>query len=86
MNTLDEFCDKKCLPDNFRKAFITYCKSLYGSKFNMKDNGETIKNFIAHMTDEQLNAAWMDFIMDFKATVPTEMTSVTSHITHTPPQ
>lgn len=86
MNALENFCDKKSLPDNFRKAFITYCKSLYGSKFDMKDNGDTIRKFTANMTDEQLNAAWIDFILDFKATVPTEMISEASHTTHKPPQ
>lgn len=73
INALNDFCDKKSLPDNFRKAFIAYCKSLYGSKYAMRDEGETIKLFLSRMTEDQLNKAWSDFINDFKNTIPREL-------------
>lgn len=75
MNALNNFCDKKSLSDNLRKAFITYCQSLYGSRYSIRDSGETIKMFLSRMTEAQLNDAWMNFIMDIKSVTPQEMTS-----------
>ncbi len=68
---LDEFLDSRRIADPLRSAFIAYCKSLYGSRYMFKSEGETVKLFLTRMTDEQVLQAWNDFIRDVRSTIPT---------------
>lgn len=65
MNAIEEFCDKRKITKAVEAAFVTYCRSTYAQKFQMKD-GETIKSVVEKMTSEQVSDAWMSFVSEFR--------------------
>src|SRR5512138_2591192 len=57
-SNLTEFCDERNLSDALRQAFLTYCKSMFASRYLMSPNGDTINKFVAEMSREQVLDAW----------------------------
>lgn len=72
-NPVQEFCDEKGLSDNLTQAFLSYCKSMYASRYLMKANGDTITKFVSEMSQSQVMDAWTNFISDLKNIMPTEI-------------
>lgn len=74
-SNLTEFCDERNLSDALRQAFLTYCKSMFASRYLMSPNGDTINKFVAEMTQEQVLDAWNQFIHDLKSIMPETIVS-----------
>lgn len=72
-NPVQDFCYEKGLSDNLTQAFLSYCKSMYASRYMMKANGDTISKFVSEMTGEQVLDAWNNFISDMKNIMPTTL-------------
>lgn len=70
-NPVQDFCTEKGLSDNLTQAFLSYCKSMYASRYLMKSNGDTIAKFVSEMTYEQVQEAWNNFVSDLKNIMPT---------------
>lgn len=70
-NPVIDFCEEKGLSDNLKQAFLSYCKSMYASRYLMKANGDTITKFVSEMTSDQILDAWNNFISDLKNIMPT---------------
>ncbi len=75
MNNISIFCERKGLPKRIEQAFITYCKDLYASRYQMKSSGDTVTQFVSNLTDQQIQDAWNNFILDLKNVIPTEVVS-----------
>lgn len=74
-SNLVEFCDDRNLSDALRQAFLTYCKSMFSSRYLMSPNGDTINKFVAEMSYEQVLDAWNQFLNDMRAVMPEVLTS-----------
>lgn len=69
-NHVSNFCEKKGLPNHLEQAFISYCQSLYASRYEMKPTGETIRKFVSEMKETEIQDAWLNFIQDIANVTP----------------
>lgn len=70
-NNVSNFCEKKGLPKPLEQAFISYCQSLYASRYEISSDGEAIKSFINKMNQDEIEYAWNQFVLDLKSVLPT---------------
>lgn len=65
MNAIHEFCEKRKITKTIESAFISYCKTDYAQKFELKD-GDTVARIVSNMNPEQLEQAWLSFVSELK--------------------
>lgn len=61
---LSEFCDARGISGQIKSAFGAYIRSYYADKFRMSESGETVHVIINRMSQDDLDAAWQDFVKD----------------------
>jgi hypothetical protein len=66
MNAIQEFCEKRKITKNIESAFVSYCKTDYTQRFQLRE-GDTVARLIANMNKEQVEDAWQDFVREFKS-------------------
>lgn len=69
-STIVEFCDRKRIKKDMMDAFIAYVRSSNASKYMMRPDGDTVRLIVEKMTEEQVQAAWVQFISDFRQVLP----------------
>ncbi len=48
---------------------MAYCKTDYAMRFELRE-GDTIAKFVSNLTLAQVNEAWLEFVDEFKKTLP----------------
>lgn len=66
MKNIDDFCDKKDIPQKMKEAFVAYMRSDYAIKFMTRSDGDTTKLVVSKLVDKELEEAWQEFIKDFR--------------------
>ena len=61
---ISEFCDSRGISGQLKSAFGAYIRSMYADKFKMSEGGETVHLILNKMSQEDLEAAWQDFVKD----------------------
>ena len=61
---LSEFCEKKGINNKIKNSFGAYIRSTYADKFKMNFEGETVHLILNRLSQEDLEAAWQDFVKD----------------------
>lgn len=64
ISPITEFCNKKGISGRIKSAFGAYIRSTYAQKFAMSEAGETVHLIVNKMSQDDLEAAWMDFTRD----------------------
>ena len=68
---LHEFCEKKGVPDNVMVAFGAYARSVYAKRFVLSGESDTVRLLINHLTEEQMEQLWLEFINELRRLLPT---------------
>lgn len=61
---ISEFCDARGVSGQIKSAFGAYIRSYYAQKFGFSEGGETIHVIVNRMSQDDLEAAWQDFVKD----------------------
>ena len=69
---ITEFCEKKGVPTSMRDAFAAYARSVYADRYLLRHDTDTVRLMINRLTDEQMEAVWVEFINDFRHILPQE--------------
>lgn len=69
-NPISKFCELKGLPINIERAFTSYIKSMYSTRYQMHPDGDTVKTFVLNMSEQQIQEAWQNFVSDLASVTP----------------
>lgn len=61
---LSDFCTARGISDRIKMSFGMYIRSVYADKFRMNPNGETVHIIMNRLSQDDLEAAWMDFVKE----------------------
>ena len=61
---LSIFCDDRGMSERIKLAFGMYIRTTYAQKYRIKETGETIHLIMGKLSQEDLAAAWQDFVKD----------------------
>lgn len=64
MKNIDDFCSARTISVNMKEAFMAYLRSDYARKYAMKPMGETSKLIVSKMSEDDLNDAWKEFVLE----------------------
>jgi hypothetical protein len=64
ISPLSEFCTARGITGQIKSAFGAYIRAQYSKKFALSESGETVHLILNKMSQEDLEAAWQDFVKD----------------------
>lgn len=69
---ISEFCDARGISGQIKSAFGAYIRAQYADKFRMSESGETVHLILNRMSQDDLDAAWQDFVKDLSKHLTTK--------------
>lgn len=72
MLNIRQFCEKRNISKNIEDAFVTYCRSLYATRFELKPSGDTLTGILKKLNDREIERLWMDFVCEFQQILPSD--------------
>ena len=69
---ISEFCEKRGLPQNIKDAFAAYARGVYADRFELRRDTDTVRLMVNNLTEDQMEAIWLEFISELKRTLVSE--------------
>jgi hypothetical protein len=67
---LTSFCKKRGISGQIKSAFGAYIRAQYADKLQIRESGETVHVLLNRMSEDDLEAAWTDFVKDLYSSLP----------------